>query len=521
MVNYFDLIISDKLHGQRYQKLRLDQVEPKVQLIVDSKDFRKWGKQMVDYMADYLDNIEERTPLSQVTPGYLSQLIPSEAPHQAEKWEDVFADIERVIMPGITHWHNPHFHAYFPTGNSYPAILGDMLSDAIGCIGFNWAASPACTELEIVMMDWLAKMLKLPKDFIVSEGGAGGGVIQGTASEATLVALLSARTNRIKAIKYENIDIEDCAVMSKLVAYTSDQAHSSVERAGLIGCVKMRSIATDDKFSLRGEALKEAIQKDKAMGLIPFFVCATLGTTPSCAFDNLKEICEVCHEEDIWLHVDAAYAGSSFICPEFRHLLNGIEGVQSFNFNPHKWLMVNFDCSALWIKDRTDIIDAFNVDPLYLKHENQDKVTDFRHWQIPLGRRFRSLKLWFVFRLLGVEQLQENIRRQVKLAHEFEDLVKKDPRFEIVTEVIMGLVCFRLKGSNKINEKLLKKTNEDARINITPSKLRDRYILRFAVCAASTRSQHVNYAWDVIQGLATELLVENSCVENGPENHIN
>ncbi|XP_070532509.1 aromatic-L-amino-acid decarboxylase-like [Ptychodera flava] len=486
--------------------------------MVDSSDFRKWGKEMIDYVADYLDNVGERPPLSQVEPGYLSKLIPDSAPEEPEKWQDVFADIERVIMPGVTHWHNPHFHAYFPTGSSFPAIIGDILSDAIGCIGFNWAASPACTELEITVMDWLGKMLKLPKDFIVCEGGRGGGVIQGTASEATLVSLLAARTKRIRQIKSENIDMEnDCTIMSRLVAYTSDQAHSSVERAGLIGCIKMRLIPSDDKYSMRGEALREAIQNDKAKGLTPFFVCATLGTTPSCAFDNLKEIGQVCKEEDVWLHIDAAYAGSAFICPEFRHLLDGVEHAQSFNFNPHKWLRVNFDCSTLWIKDRADIEDAFNMDPLYLKHENQAKVTDFRHWQIPLGRRFRSLKLWFVLRMFGIKQLQEGIRRQIQLAHEFEDLVKTDPRFEIVTEVIMGLVCFRVKGSNEINERLLKKTNESGKIHIVPSKLRDTYILRFAVCAASTTSKDVQYAWEVIQNLASEVLMENGD-ENSVEN---
>ncbi|XP_002735383.1 aromatic-L-amino-acid decarboxylase-like [Saccoglossus kowalevskii] len=476
--------------------------------MVDSNDFRKWGKQMVDYVADYLDNVEKRPPLSKVEPGYLEKLIPSSAPDKPDRWEDVLGDVERVIMPGISHWHNPNFHAYFATANSYPGILADILSDAIGCIGFTWIASPACTELEIVMMDWLAKMLRLPTDFIVSEGGSGGGVIQGTASEATLVSLLAAKTKHIIRCKSENTEMDNYDIMSKLVAYTSDQSHSSVERAGLIACVRMRLLKSDDKYSLRGDVLKEAIQKDKAKGLIPFFVCATLGTTPSCAFDNLKEIGAVCEEEDVWLHIDAAYAGSAFICPEFRHYLDGVEFAKSFNFNPHKWLRVNFDCSALWIKDRADITDAFNVDPLYLKHEKQTEVTDFRHWQIPLGRRFRSLKLWFVLRLFGVKYLQEYIRTHVKLAHEFEALVKSDPRFEIVTEVIMGLVCFRLKGTNEINEKLLKTINEDGRIHIVPANLRDTYILRFAIVAANTSSNDITFAWEVILELAEKVLHE-------------
>uniref|UniRef100_UPI00398F8872 aromatic-L-amino-acid decarboxylase isoform X3 n=1 Tax=Pristiophorus japonicus TaxID=55135 RepID=UPI00398F8872 len=381
---------------------------------MDFEEFRTRGKEMVDYVTDYLESIEQRPVYPLVEPGYLRQLIPDSAPQQPDSFEDLMKDVERVIMPGVTHWQSPHFHAYFPAAISFPALLADILSGAIGCIGFSWAASPACTELETVMLDWLGKMLDLPEEFLAGTSSGGGGVIQGTASESTLVALLAARNKMVTQIQAKSPDLEEVMIRSKLVAYTSEQSHSSVERAGLIAGVKMRKLPTDEKFSLRGEALKQALEKDKALGLIPFYLCATLGTTPSCAFDNIMELGPICNSENIWMHIDAAYAGSAFICPEFRPLLNGVEFSDSFNFNPHKWLLVNFDCSAMWVKKRSALIGAFKMDPLYLKHDHQDSglITDYRHWQIPLGRRFRSLKMWFVLRLYGVKGLQEHIRKR-------------------------------------------------------------------------------------------------------------
>lgn len=478
---------------------------------MDVEEFRKRGKEMVDYVADYLENIRDRQPFPNVAPGYLRDLIPDQAPDNPDKWDDIFKDIERVIMPGVTHWHSPQFHAYFPTANSYPGIIADILSDGIGCIGFTWASSPACTELEVVVMDWLGKMLDLPPDFLFCSGSKGGGVIQSTASEATLVALLSARTQFLnKYAKSADGCHDDGAIISKLVAYCSDQSHSSVERAGLIGAVTMKKLETDEKGALRGTTLQLAIEQDRAAGLIPFYLCATLGTTSSCAFDNLLECGQVCEKEEIWLHVDAAYAGSAFICPEFRPLLNGVKYAMSFNFNPHKWMNVNFDCSAMWVKDSSLISDAFTVDPLYLKHENQGKMPDYRHWHIPLGRRFRSLKLWFVIRAYGLKGLQEYIRKDVQLAHDFEKMVVADNRFDIFGEVVMGLVCFRLKGNNDRNELLLKAVNDDGRIHIVPSLVKGTYFLRLAICSSRTNNDDINFAWRVISEVTDRLLKQNS-----------
>ncbi|CAB1334223.1 unnamed protein product, partial [Coregonus sp. 'balchen'] len=390
---------------------------------MDATEFRRRGKEMVDLIADYLENIEQRPVYPDVEPGYLRSLIPEEAPEEPDTYEDVVKDIERVIMPG--------------------------------------AASPACTELETVMMDWLGKMLKLPEDFIAGTHGQGGGVIQGTASEATLVALLAARSRAVRMILASDPQRPETDITSKLVAYSSDQAHCSVERAGMIAGVRMKKIPTEqsDKYAVQGETLRRMIQEDKAAGLIPFYFCATLGTTPSCAFDHITEL----------------------------------GPIYSFNFNPHKWLLVNFDCSTMWVRKRSDLIGAFKMDPLYLKHDHQESglVTDYRHWQIPLGRRFRSLKMWFVFRMYGLKGLQDYIRKHVELAKEFESLVRADQRFEISADVVLGLVCFRLK-----------RINNGRKIHLVPCQLSGQFVLRFAICARTTESRHVREAWRLITQLA-------------------
>lgn len=473
--------------------------------MTSKEEFKAFAHAMVDYIIDYHENIKDRRVLPTVKPGYLRPLIPSEAPEDPETWEEVMKDIDRVIMPGVTHWHSPQFHAYFPTANSYPAIVADMLSDAIGCIGFSWIASPACTELEMVMMDWLGQMLNLPEEFLFCGPGRGGGVIQGTASEATLVALLSA-----KAKKLEEVGKDAPEAKLKLVAYASAQAHSSVERAGLLGDVIMRLLQPDEDLSLRGETLAKAIKEDLEKGLIPFYVVGTLGTTNCCSYDNLVELGQVCQEYGIWMHVDAAYAGSAFICPEYRPILNGVEYAESFNFNPHKWMLVTFDCSAMWVKDAHSVAGAFNVDPLYLKHQYQGQVPDYRHWHVPLGRRFRSLKMWFVLRLYGQKGLREYVRKHVRQAHEFEEMLLADERFEVTNPVTLGLVCFRLKGSNELNENLNKTINDNGKIHVTPCRVGDKFILRFAVCSRFTESEDIQLAYDEISEISKTLLLKDS-----------
>ncbi|KAK6021176.1 pyridoxal-dependent decarboxylase domain protein, partial [Ostertagia ostertagi] len=371
------------------------------------QDFRRYGKETVDYIADYMKTIQKRRVVPAIEPGYLKNLIPSEAPSRGEPWEKVMDDFEKLIMPGVTHWQHPRFHAYFPAGNSYPSILANMIGDALGCVGFSWASCPAMTELEMIMLHWFGKMIGLPKEFLpLTEGGKGGG---GSASECNFVSLLAARFEVMKELRQRFPFVEEGLLLSKLIAYCSKEAHSSVEKACMIGMVKLRILETDSKFRLRGDVLRNAIQVR------------------------------------LWLHVDAAYAGSAMICPEFRHLMNGIEYAMSFNTNPNKWMLVNFDCSTMWVKDRFKLTQALVVDPLYLQHSWMDKSIDYRHWGIPLSRRFRSLKLWFVIRSYGVEGLQNYIREHVRLAKRMELLLRSDPVFEIVGEVIMGLVCFRMR----------------------------------------------------------------------------
>uniref|UniRef100_A0A8C2Z3S8 Aromatic-L-amino-acid decarboxylase n=1 Tax=Cyclopterus lumpus TaxID=8103 RepID=A0A8C2Z3S8_CYCLU len=444
---------------------------------MDAAEFRRRGREMVDYVADYLENIEERPVSSDVEPGYLRSLIPTEAPLEPDNYDDIIKDVERVIMPGITHWNSPYFYAYFPASNSYPAMLADMLCGGLGCIGFTWAASPACTELETVMLDWLGKMLKLPDHFIAGTHGRGGGVIQGTASEATLMALLAARCKTLRRIRAANSELSEGEIRSKLVAYTSEQAHSSVERASLIGDVTMRMVPTDSTYAVRGSMLKKMLEEDKAAGLIPFYFCATLGTTASCAFDNITELGPICNKEHVWMHIDAAYAGSAFICPEFRPLLNGIEVFKNMHSN-----LINR------VKKREDIIGAFNVDPLYLKHENQESG---------------AVQVYFHL------HTQYILQTQVALAKEFESLVRADKRFEICAEVVMGLVCFRLKGSNDLNQLLLKRITNSREIHLVPCQLSGVFVLRFAICARSTDSRHIQHAWRHITQLSCELLQEN------------
>ncbi|XP_055920671.1 histidine decarboxylase isoform X3 [Eupeodes corollae] len=476
---------------------------------MDFREYRRRGKQMVDYIADYLENIRDRRVYPDVKPGYMRNLLPESAPIDGENWDAIFNDVERVIMPGVTHWQSPHMHAYFPALNSFPSLLGDMLADAINCLGFTWASSPACTELEIIVMNWLGKMIGLPDDFLhLNNNSKGGGVIQTTASESTLVCLLAGRTRAIQSFHERSPGSQDAEINARLVAYCSDQSHSSVEKAALIGLVRMRYIESDENLSMRGGPLREAIEDDIREGLIPFWVCATLGTTGTCAFDNLDEVGLVCRDYNLWLHLDAAYAGSAFICPEYRSWLRGVERADSIAFNPSKWLMVHFDCTALWVKDSTAVHRTFNVEPLYLQHENSGLAIDYMHWQIPLSKRFRSLKLWFVLRSFGIKGLQKHIREGVRLAQKFEALVGADHRFEIPAKRHLGMVVFRIKGENEITERLLKRLNHRGNLHCVPASIKGKYVIRFTVTSSRTTLDDILNDWSEIRLVAGFVLDE-------------
>lgn len=360
-------------------------------------------------------------------------------------------------------------------------------------------------------MDWFGKAIGLPKDFILSEKGSkGGGVIQTSASECILVSMLAARNQAIQHLKKLYPDVHDESdFLPKLVAYCSTESHSCVEKAAMILLVKLRILETDDDCSLRGDTLVEAMKKDEENGLFPFFVSTTFGSTACCSFDNVLEIGPVCKAKpSAWLHIDGAYAGNSFICPELKPLMAGIEYADSFNTNPNKWLTVSFDCSCLWVKNKMRLTQALVVDPLYLQHKNSEETIDYRHWGIPLSRRFRSLKLWFVIRKYGLKGLQNYIRNHIRLAKYFASLVKSDKRFEVVNNVRLGLVCFRLKGDDSLNQVLLATINASGKLHMIPSMVKGKYIIRFCVTSEHAHDSDMEYAWNIISDYGTTILEE-------------
>ncbi|KAI5633982.1 pyridoxal-dependent decarboxylase conserved domain-containing protein [Phthorimaea operculella] len=446
---------------------------------MDAQEFREFGKAAVDLIADYLETIRTRDVLPSVEPGYLIKSLPSAAPEQPDQWETILSDFQQFIVPGITHWHSPRFHAFYPTGQSYASIVGSLLCNGLSVIGFSWMSSPACTELEVVTLNWLGKLLGLPEEFLNCSPGPGGGVIQGSASEATLVGLLVAKDKTIRRYKEMDPNVDEDILKTKFIAYTSDQCNSSVEKAGLLGSMKMRLLKSDANGKLRGDTLKQAFEEDIAQGLIPCYCIANLGTTGTCAFDPLYELGPVCNKFNVWLHVDAAYAGSAFICPEYRDLMKGVEYADSFDVNAHKWMLVNFDCSCMWVKSGYDLINTFDVQRIYLDDiKNTNKIPDYRHWQIPLGRKFRALKLWTVLRIYGAEGIRRHIRHQISLAQTFAQLARQDERFVIEPEPSMGLVCFRLKGGDQLTKKLLDNLTEKKKIFMVATSYHGRYVIR-------------------------------------------
>jgi aromatic-L-amino-acid/L-tryptophan decarboxylase len=460
------------------------------------EEFRRYGHAVVDWIADYHSKIESFPVLSRAKPGEIRGSLPAHPPAQGEPFAALLADVDRLILPGITHWQSPNFFAYFPSNCSGPSILGDLLSSGLGVQGMLWATSPACTELETHVLDWLVEMLDLPRKFLSS--GTGGGVIQDTASSATLCALLAARE------RATNFASNRVGCNGKLVAYTSTQAHSSIEKdvqvAGL-GRDNLRLIEVDENFGMRPDALARQIQQDRQAGLVPCLVCATVGTTSSNAIDPIAEIGRICRENTLWLHVDAAMSGTAALCPEFRHIHAGVELADSYAFNPHKWMFTNFDCDCFWVADRAALIKTLSVLPEYLKNQATESgaVIDYRDWQVPLGRRFRGLKLWFVIRHYGVEGLQFHVRRHVELAQQFAALLREDDRFELAAPVPLNLVCFRHKGGDHASQTIMDRLNASGDLYLTHTKLDGKLTLRLCVGQTNTEARHVEKAWQRIR----------------------
>lgn len=457
--------------------------------------FRRAGYALIDWLVDYRARVGELPVKSQLVPGDVRALLPATAPAQGEDFESILADLDRIIVPGLMHWQSPNFFGYFPANTSPPSILGDLLSAGLGVQGMLWLTSPACTELESHVLDWLVDLLGLPPHFKTS--GAGGGVLQDSASSATLCALLAAR-ERVSGYTARNE-----GVPAGLVAYCSEETHSSLDKAvsiAGIGRANLRKISTDDQLALQPQALNAAIAADRAAGLTPFFVCATIGTTSSLAVDPIVAIAGICKAEGLWLHVDGAMAGSAALCPEYRYLHDGLAGADSYCFNPHKWLLTNFDCDCFFVADREPLIRALTVLPEYLRNDASasGQAIDYRDWQIPLGRRFRALKLWFVLRSYGVEGLQRFIRHHIDLAELFAGWVSADPRFELVVPRSLNLICFRKRGTDADNQALLKRLNDSGRLFMSHTVIRGRYTLRLCIGQADTKREHVAAAWQLI-----------------------
>ncbi len=466
------------------------------------QDFRRYGRAVVDWIADYYERVESLPVLSRVKPGQIRDCLPPMPPEQGEAFEAILDDVNEHILPGVTHWQSPKFYAFFPANTSGPAILGEMISAGLGVQGMLWATSPACTELETHVLDWLVQMLALPDKFLSSN--TGGGVIQDTASSASLVALLAARERASDYVSNER------GCDGRLVAYASSQAHSSIEKAvkiAGIGRENLRLIEVDDRFAMRPGALSQQIEKDRSAGLLPCCAAATVGTTSSNAMDPLPEIGRICREHGIWLHVDAAMAGTAALCPEFRHIHEGLELADSYCFNPHKWMFTNFDCDCFYVADRKRLIDALSILPEYLRNKASETgaVIDYRDWQVPLGRRFRSLKLWFVIRHYGLEGLRHHVRRHVRIAQDFAAWVQADSRFELVVPPPLNLVCFRHRAGDDANQLLMDRLNHSGDLYLTHTRLNDKLTLRMCVGQTHTELHHVQHAWQRIQQEAAKL----------------
>ncbi|MED6108416.1 hypothetical protein PIB30_023635 [Stylosanthes scabra] len=504
---------------------------------LDPEEFRKQGHMIIDFLADYYTKVSNFPVRSQVEPDYLGKHLPPSAPFFPEPIQSILEDVQEHIIPGITHWMSPNYYAFFPSSGSVAGFMGEMLSAGLNVVGFNWISSPAATELETIVMDWLGEALKLPQQFLYkgSNNNNGGGVLLGTTCEAVLCTLVAARDKKLSQIGRDNI--------GKLVVYGSDQTHSSFGKAAQIaGIQNVRAIKTkrSNSFTLTADSLLSTIRSDVKNGLIPIYLCATVGTTATASIDPIMELCDVAKEYGIWVHVDAAYAGSACICPEFRSCIDGVEGANSFSFNAHKWFLTNLACCCLWVNDHNALTKSLSTNPEFLRNKASEskQVIDYKDWQIALSRKFNALKLWLVLRSYGVENLRNFLRSHVNMAKTFEGLVKLDKRFEIFVPRKFSLVCFRVSSStiisrssnnnnnnnhngdyygklvnddddylvNEFNRKLLESINNSGKVYMSHGEVEGAFVIRFAIGATLTEEHHVIMAWKLIQEHADSLL---------------
>lgn len=472
---------------------------------MDANEFRANGHAVIELIAQYLETIGDRPVTSTATPGDIRRQLPEHPPTAPEPFERVLADVNDIVIPGLTHWQHPQFFAYFPGNSSYPSILGDLLTAGLGVQGMSWVTSPACTEVETLMLDWMQELLGLPEKFR-STTDTGGGVIQGSASEATLSSILAARWRATKGAVNTDGDT------SRLVAYATSQSHSSIEkglRIAGIGTKNIRIVPHTADFAMNADALAEQVAADRAAGLVPFWVCSTHGTTSSGAFDPTAAIGRIARANDMWLHVDSAMHGIAALAPEYRWVNDGLDWADSYCTNPHKWMGINFDCDLLWVSDRQALLGALSILPEYLRSAaaQSGAAIDYRDWQIPLGRRFRSLKLWFAIRTEGVEYFRSLIRNHVALTTELAEWVAADGRFEIVAPHPLNLLCLRVKGTDPADgdartDALIEAANATRQVLFTRTVLDGRSVLRFSIGSRTTERRHVEAAWGLLQNRA-------------------
>jgi len=484
-------------------------------------DVRSYLHKAVDFISDYYKSVESLPVLPDVKPGYLRNELSSAPPTSSAPFDVTMKELRASVVPGMTHWASPNFFAFFPSTNSAAAIAGDLIASAMNTVGFTWQAAPAATEMEVLALDWLAQLLRLPPSFMNHTGaagrGTGGGVILGTTSEAMLVTLVAARDAALRRSGSQGV-----SGLPRLAVYAADQTHSTFFKAcRLAGFdpANIRSIPTgpETDYALDPARLLEVMQADVDAGLVPTYVCATVGTTSSNAVDPVGAIADVTAVFNAWVHIDAAYAGSACICPEFQHHLDGVERVDSISMSPHKWLLTCLDCTCLWVRDTHRLTDSLETNPEYLKNDASESgnVTDLKDMQVGVGRRFRGLKLWMVMRTYGSAKLQEHIRSDVAMAKMFEDAVRADDRFEVVVPRNFALVCFRIKphgggmteeDADEANRELMERLNRTGKAYLAHTVVGDRFVLRFAVGSSLQEERHVRSAWELINKTTTEIM---------------
>lgn len=471
--------------------------------MLDKKSFREEAHKLVDWMADFYENITDYPVKSQSKPGEILSQLPATPPTKGESFSQVFKDFESIILPGITHWQSPNFHAYFPGNSSYPSVLGEMLTATLGAQCMIWETSPAAAELEELVIHWLKPLMRIPDSWT--------GCIQDTASTATLAALLSAREKKTNwAINQKGFDKQ------RLRFYCSSETHSSIDKAVKVlgaGADNIVKVAVDEKLSIRPEALEKAIRQDIQDGYTPCAVVAAMGTTGTLAIDPIDAIGDICAKHEIWLHVDAAYAGTALLLPEYHSLIKGIEKADSLVFNPHKWMFTNFDCTIYFVKEEEALIKTFEILPEYLKTSTRGEVKDYRDWGVPLGRRFRALKLWFVIRDFGIEGIQTRLREHISYADWFVDQISAHEHFELVIPHTMNVVCFRANIASytatqldQLNADLLAVINATGDAYLTHTKVNGQYTLRMVIGQTYVQQHHVENTWHLIQNCLKSLI---------------